>query len=173
MIAASCVALATAAPALAQAPELTGRFEGDGWSVGTPDGWLVLVESPLLLGTHAEMLAVVQRGADAPEGGVAVGFFPATVLRELGLPPADSVVGLALAVAAQFNGAQGDPEPLTAFALPAYAISVSVPAEGDTWAIGAKTPTGDLVGLVVNAADMLAVLPLVEAIVASYAPAAG
>jgi len=167
--AAAALAVAAATAALAQVPELTERHVGDGWSVAYPAGWLVLVEAPLLLGNAGEMLATVQRGEDPPEGGIAVGIFPASVLEELGVPAAGSVVDLLAGIAGQFNGPQGEVQPLADWALPAYAISVTVPAEGETWAIAAKAPTGTLVGLVVTTADMAAVLPLVEAMVASLA----
>ena len=169
MAAAAMVAMSVATSALAQVPELTGRYQGDGWSVGYPAGWLVLVEEPLLLGNAEGMLATVQRGDYPPEGGIALGVFPASVLEELGIPAAASVVDLLAGIAGQFNGPQSDLRPLADWTLPAYAITVTVPAEGETWAIVAKTPTGTLLGLVVTTADMAAVLPLVEAIVTSFA----
>ncbi|MCW5712979.1 MAG: hypothetical protein KIT43_00495 [Bauldia sp.] len=169
MAAAALVAMAVATGAMAQVPELTERYRGDGWSVAYPAGWLVLVDDPLLLGNAEGMLATVQRGDDPPEGGIAVGVFPAAVLEALGVPPANSVEGLLAAIAGQFNGPQGDAQPLADWALPALAITLSVPADGETWAIAAKTPTGDLLGLVVSTADMAVVLPLVEAMVASFA----
>lgn len=169
MAAAALVALAVATGATAQMPELTERYQGDGWTVAYPEGWLVLVDDPPLLGNAEGMLATVQRGADPPEGGIAIGVFPASVLEALGVPAAASVADLLAGIASQFNGTQGDPRPLDGWALPAYAMTLSVPADSETWAIAAKTSTGGLIGLVVSAVDMATALPIAQAIVASYA----
>lgn len=170
ILVAACAAFWTAS-ASAQAPDLAERYEGDGWTIGYPAGWLVLIEAPLLIGNAEGMLATVQEGRDPPEGGIAVGFFPAAVLEELGVPAAGSVVDLLLAIAEQFNGVDGDPEPLTGWALPAYAVRLGGPIPGETFAVAAKTASGTLVGLVVNSASFVDILALVEAIVDSFAPA--
>ncbi|MGV8839979.1 MAG: hypothetical protein ACWA6X_06700 [Bauldia sp.] len=167
----AALAALVAAPAAAQAPALTERYQGDGWTIGYPEGWIVLVEAPLLLGNAEGMLATVQQGRDPPEGGIAVGFFPADVLVELGIPAATSVEELLLAVADQFDGVESEPEPLVDWALPAFAAGLGGPIPGETYAVAAKTASGILVGLVVNAASFADVLPIVEAIVASFAPA--
>jgi hypothetical protein len=157
--------------AAAQAPDLVQLYQADGWSILYPAGWVVLADRPPFLGTEPAMMEAAQRGDPLPDGGISVAVLPSFTLPDVGMEPAASVEGTAQAVAAGFNEPDQPAVALADWPFEAYAVDLSQTSavDGELHTIAALTPDGEIVAFVVQAADVEAVHPLLQAMFASFA----
>lgn len=166
---ASAVALTLVATiSLAQAPDLTERYVGDGWSVSHPAGWIVNVQALPALATDEAALATMQRNAPLPAGGITIGIIPPSMYGAIGLTPSTAAADAIQEIAAFFGGAGM----VTEFPVEGVAAFIR-PLEGTTRVppmtqLVVAEVAGGVVAFLVVAEDFVGATPLVQAIVASF-----